>query len=233
MTEIAIKDPDKTPMWSVPGTKLFLSFENPGPISIDVEALTPDQKKIIAYDLSRQVLVGKETDALFTQGPTGTIAHVNGTLAAKSYAKVIKIFHEPEEGQFISVQVQPKVAPAQIQEAMKQDLMEDRKTVLSEFLDQHVATVKKDLPGKSLSELRILKDIELQKKKRPSVISLIDALVSKAQSEVFAAIQKSQVTQSPKPITPTDLPAKYLENVTGVVESDHRDVTIKLGADDE
>jgi hypothetical protein len=229
MLEIAIKDGDKTPMWSVPGTRLFLSFESPGPITVDINTLTPDQKKIIAQDISRGTLVGKNTDELLVavagHSKDPTLPGHKGS-PAKSYSK-IRLVRDEEEGYNIKVTDRPPVIVEQ-----PIDPQEERRAGLRAFLDKHVATVKKELSGRSLSELRILRDIELHDKNRGSVIKLIDQLISKAQSEVFNSIQKSF---NPNAATPNeqDLPKQYLENITGVVESEYQDVTIKLGADDD
>ena len=238
MLEIAIRDTDRTPMWNVPGTKLFLSYEAPGPIPVDISVLSLEQKKVIAHDLARGVIVGKNTEELMTPAnlSRSTPPIKGGGSLAKSYSR-LQLVRDPDEGGLVAVPVREAeviapVTPEQVKESFMFDPMEERRGVLKKFLAQHVATVKKELPGRSLSELRILKDIELNGKNRPSVIYLIDALVSKAQADVFNSIQKSYDPKGTLPV-PQDLPKPYLDNVTPVIDSDHEDVTIKLGADDE
>ena len=230
MLEIAILDTDKTPMWSVPGTTLFLSFQEPGPLKIDISKLTIDQKKIIAQDISRGVLLGKETEALFGAVSLNSDNPVykggNGSLA-KSYSN-IRLVRDTEEGYAVKVESkekQPEFIPDPI------TIIDQRNKVLKEFLDKHVATVKKELPGRSLSELRILLDFESRDKNRASVVKLINLLISKAQAEVFNSIQKSN-NPSIKVTDQNDLPKRYLENVTNVIESDFTDVEIQLGVKD-
>lgn len=227
--QVAIRDTDKTPMWSLPGTKLFLSYEAPGPIDVDIQVLTLDQKKIIAQDISRLVLVAKQVDelhAVIAGSNTNDPIYKGGKgSTAKSYSK-IKLVRDEEEGYNVAIKQQIKIPEILV------DPMEERKHVLKDFLDKHVATVKKEIPGRSLSELRILRDLEATDKNRASVMKLIDMLISKAQAEVFNSIQKSFNPMETK-VTPQDLPRQYLENVTSVLESESEDITIKLGADDD
>lgn len=231
MLQVAIRNVDKTPTWSLPGTKLFLSFESPGPVDIDISQLTLDQKKILAQDISRAVLVGKEVEELhrvIASSNTNDPVYKGGKgTLAKSYSH-IRLVRDEEEGHIVKVtqQVPITVVP------LVDDMMEERQGILKEFLNKHVATVKKELPGRSLSELRILRELEKNTKNRNSVVKLIDALISKAQAEVFNSIQKENNTYSANK-QPSDLPAQYLGNVTSVLESDIEEVTIKFGADDE
>jgi hypothetical protein len=234
MIEIAIKDTDKTPVWMLPGTKVCLSFEEPGPIAIDVNKLTMDQKKTLAQDIARGVLVSKNAEELMNSTfLTSAGQNIKGHLAAKSFASpLVKVYREPDEGTYLGIEVGRKIEPAVIQEGFKEDPMKERRNFLAVELDKHVATVKKELPARSLSELRIMRDIEAHDKNRPSVLKLIDTLISKAQAEVFESLQKNYDPKAGSPV-PSDLPKQYLDNVTAVVDSDHEDVTIKLGADDE
>ncbi len=234
MLQVAIKDLDKTPMWSLPGTKLFLSFEEPGPIDVDINQLTLDQKKILAQEISRGALVAKGVDDLHN-ALSGANANDpvykggKGTLA-KSYSK-IRVVRDEEEGYVVKMTTKEQsVAPVEV---ISIDPLEERKGVLIQFLNKHVATVKKELPGRSLTELRMLREIESQDKKRGSVIKLIDALISKAQAEVFNSIQRSYDPNAKLPaIKDPELSNAYLDNVSSIVDSDYTDVTIKLGADD-
>ena len=228
MLQIAIRDTDKTPTWSLPGTLLFLSFEAPGPIDVDIQALSLDQKKILAQDISRTVLAAKgveELHAVIVGSNTNDPVYKGGTgSTAKSYAKVRMV--RDEEGHAVAFHQKP------LEVAAPFDPLEDRKHALSGFLEKHVATVKKELPGKSLSELRILRDLEAKDKNRASVLKMIDTLISKAQSEVFNSIQKDYNPSLETRPSTHDLPRQYLDNVTSVVESEAEEVTIKLGADD-
>ncbi len=230
MLQVAIKDTDRTPTWSLPGTRLFLSFEEPGPIDVDLQGLTLDQKKIIAQDISRSVLAAKgveELHAIIAGSNTNDPIYKGGKgSTAKSYSK-IKLVRDEEEGYAVAVKEE-----VQIPQEIMLDPIEERQAVLKVFLDKHVATVKKEIPGRSLAELRILRDLESNGKNRASVLVLINTLISKAQSEVFNSIQKSFNPMETK-VTPQDLPRQYLDNVTSVVESESEDITIKLGADDD
>ena len=239
MIEIAIKDTDKTPTWMLPGTNVFLSFEAPGPVSVDVEKLTSDQKKTLAQDIARGVLIGKNAEELMNSSfLTNAGQNIKGVIAAKSYAapQLVKVYRDPDEGGYLGIRVGRPVAVVPTQEAIvegfKEDPLADRRMLLKAELDKHVATVKKELPMRSLAELRLMRDIEATDKNRPSVLVLIDKLISKAQAEVFHSIQKSYDPKAGQPAQ-ADLPKQYLDNVTGVVDSDHEDVTIKLGTDDE
>lgn len=230
--QVAIRDTDKTPMWSLPGTRLFLSFESPGPIDIDIKTLTLEQQKVIAQEISRSVLVAQGIDELHaviasSGGNNASILNGGKGSLAKSYSK-IKLVRDDEEGYVVKMPEQKQA----VQPEIFLDPVEERHHVLKEFLSQHVATVKKDLPGRSLSELRIIRDLEGKDKNRASVLKLVNELISKAQADVFHSIQKSYNPKLETKVVQADLPKQYLDNVTSVVESDHKEVTIKLGADD-
>ena len=237
--EIALSNPDRTPMWNIPGTKLFLSYESPGPLSVETDSLSTEHKRILAQDLSRRVLVGKNTDSLFQpevlQIESKQIQ--GGGSLAKSYSNVrtLRVARDQDEGYLLvdkNKEVKPTIVETKVTEVDLTDMIEQREVSLKNLLNQHVATVKKDIPGKTLSELRILRDIESQYKKRPSVIKLLDQLISKAQAQVFESIQNSYDTKASL-IIPKDLPVQYLDNVTSVVESEYQEVTIKLGTNEE
>ena len=95
--EIAIANLDKTPIWNLPGTKFFLSFESPGPIEVELDNLTNEQKRTIAQDISRKVLIGKNAEELLTPANivNSTKPLQGGGSLAKSY---VQLHRDKEEG---------------------------------------------------------------------------------------------------------------------------------------
>lgn len=52
-------------MWFLPNAKLHLSFENPGPIEIDIASLSDDEKKLVILgSRDKQIILSEKEDVL-------------------------------------------------------------------------------------------------------------------------------------------------------------------------
>lgn len=215
--EIAIADRDRTPMWTIPGTNIFLSYEEPGPITLDTSLLTSDQKATILHAVKREVLVAKGLEeirpAVQTQTPTPNVS------VAKSYAVI-------EDDVYTHKAIAPDV-PVVVDpvEEVKAKLEAHRKNIAT-IMGKPLFTVKKNLLTMSMADLYYAKSIEQSKGNRKSVISAIDDMINKLEKDVSDNIAKNTSDMEVK-----ELPLST--QITDVEDSEETRVEVSLEDSDE
>lgn len=214
MIQITIKDTDKIPMWFLPGTKIYINFDNPS-TEIDETKLTEAQKRTIAVDVQRGVLE--------CSVPIKLEALLQPTESTKAVT--------PQVPQSSKIQNKPTLET--IEETRNQRIEEIKSCLTMKLTD-----LKKLIKSKSISELRILLDEERADKNRKTIIQTIELAISKHQAQVFNEVAKELGGINPvtTKLTIKDFDGirdtQYLDNISDVIESEITEVRIKLGADD-
>ncbi len=203
--EIAIADIEKTSTWYIIGTDIFLSFENPGPITVDASKLTQDQVNTIRAATSANVIVTKGLDEL-AQTPVPQRAQ------AKSYSKLSPDVYKAPEG----LKNLPAIVTADLRNTpgliatgdVLSDIKESkdmRKKEIKKLLDKPLYTAKKNIASMTISDLKLAFEAETEGKGRASVLTVINDMISKFNSEVSEHIAKNASNQKlpkEKPLSP-------------------------------
>lgn len=210
--EIAIADREKTPMWYIVGTEIFLSYEEPGPITIDIQNLTPDQVNTIRNAASNKTLIVKGLEQL-AGAPS-----INKPLG-KSYATISPDVYKT------AVAIPKELMPIlkSLEEPQTPDgYVADKKKKIKALLSKPLYTAKKNLVGMNISELKVALEVELSDKCRKSVISIINDMITRFNGEVDEHITKNETdyTVKEKPLSP---------QLTDIEESNSESVKIDLG----
>jgi len=209
------KTSDTNIFWMLPGTGISLSFENAGPIDVDVNTLNKAQKQLVLQAIRLGIVKSPTPQELLD--PTIRTSSPETIMPSKSYNKT------------------ESIKPAQVEERVFSRLDERVKTVKG-ILNKPLGTIKKELPKKSLTELRILQQEEKAAKKRKTILSAIEKLIDTLQLEVSRSIGGKDLEVDAKDVakkTEKELKGSYLDNLTDVVESDEEEITIKLGFDED
>lgn len=220
MLTISLIENDRFPVWSLPGTDVFLSFESPGPVNIDPVGLTEINKRaIITGAKLGQVKVTGLEQILPPPAPIPVLDEPTLPMA-KSYAPQPLVEVSPTNFSTETVNKFVKIR-------------EEKKSIdLKGLLSKSLSSIKKELPPRNKQELLLLRELEQKGKNRKTVVKLINDLLEKITNEVSASIAASE-GKGPKIMAPVDLPAKFLPNLGEVVESQGETITIKLGPDQE
>lgn len=199
-------------MWFLIGTTIHLSFEHPGPVEVDMDALRPDQKQQVIWSLQKGVI---GSDQPLEEA-------VAKSLVARSYSN-------PPEIKTEQVVESSTTLPAlNAQQA-------ERRTALKAALSQNFNSFKKDMKTYTIYDLRMLKDIETEGKARKSTLDLLETAITKHQNEVSKSVAREDNTA--KPVNPKALLGGGHRvdwgNITDIVEEEFEDVEIDVGVTDE
>ncbi len=212
--EIKIKDVDKYPMWALPEANLFLSMDNNKFLNVDIEDLSPMSKVVVWNSIQLGALVSKNDEDL------------------KEY---INRLHKPKK---VSNTSQDKFAESVNRVQSVQQIKGLKNSELVKVLKSNVSTLKRELPDKSLSELRILQELEKNGKKRKTVVKIINELLNSEEKQVLDSVKnienKNALTEEEyqeKQIY-KGLERPYLDNLQSVVQSEEEEITIRFGEDD-
>ena len=207
--EIAIADRDRTPVWSIPGTNIYLTYDEPGPLVIDSSRLTDQHKNIIQLAVDRQLIVAKGIEEIRVSPETKPIA--------RSYAII--------EHDVYTVQPTIVTSSGTPQELIRQ-LDSQRREEVGKILKKNLAVAKSLIAKMAIPELRIAMEIETSRKSpRKNVILCIDGMIKKLNKEVYETVTKAQseIPTKEKPLSP---------QLTEIVESDFEEVSVSLDAEE-
>jgi hypothetical protein len=201
-----IKLSDKATMFFVIGTKIHLSFQDPGPKEVDFNNLRTDQKQQILWAIQNGTILSDRKED-----------EVRKEVIAKSYAQTVADVKAAVE------------APATVGE-----FESSREEELKHFLTSKYNDFKKNLKDYNIAELRVMLKLEKEGKSRKSNLDLIENAISKHQVEVAKSIKDDirPMVNDPKKVISTGLKVDW-SNIEDVVESDTEEVKINLGAKDE
>lgn len=197
--QIQLADKDKCSMLFL-GNGLNFTYDEPGPVEVDVAALTPDQRTQLYYHWKRGVLAVSDEDGL------KSACHVPPP-APKSYAPAVQV---------IENDAQPVTQPMDVDDALKA-----RATRLRTLLREKIGVIKKKMPTLSGVELLELLELEKTTKNRKKLLAMIQEFVVKTRQDVSRAVGLEDVGD--KTFNPRE---QALDNSLDVVESEMEDVTL-------
>lgn len=197
--QISLADKDKCSMLFL-GNGLNFTYDEPGPVEVDLNTLTPDQRTQVYYHWKRGVLSVSDEDQL------KSIYQQAAPPPAKSYATTTVIQNE----------AQPVTQPQDIDEALKA-----RTARLKTILRKKINAIKRDLHTLSGVELLELVELEKQTKNRQKLIELLNSYIIKTRQDVSKSVGTEDVGKSI--FVPN---AQALDNSLDVVESEMEDVTL-------
>jgi hypothetical protein len=185
-------DPDRGAFCFI-GQHAF-TFGEPGPKEIDIEDLSPEEKKQLLYNLRRGVLIADDPDI------------VNRLAEPSNYAT-------PDERP-IERDKPIQITSLSPQEAIEKDLEE-----LKTLLKGKVATIKRQASDLRPARARKLLELERSGKSRKSVISFLEKLTSNHASMVTEKISEELVPKDRVQVTQlstqlTDIVESEEEEVT-------------------
>jgi len=195
--QIGLKDKDRTGMCMI-GTRLSFTWDNPGPIDIDVNKLTPEEVKQVVYNVNRGVLTVDPVDelqALVDKIPPAT---------ALGGAPVAHI---------------PPVTPQQSLDPAKE--IEDDIKKLNKLLLSSIDTIKKETRGFRAARLRRLRELETEGQKRDSLLVYLDELLKTYTASVAASVGNEDVGGK----FAAHAPGSVSTQVGDVVESEMQEIT--------
>lgn len=216
--EIAIADIDKTPTWYIVGTDIFLSFENPGPITIDPKKLTPDQVTTIRNAANQHIIVAKGLESL-SEAPS-----LNKSLG-KSYATISSdIYKVPSPIVTAEVTSLHHTVTKTIDDPIEH--LDSKRKELKTMLKKPMYTVKKNLMNMGISELKLAFELETSDKARASVLTMINDMITKFNREVSAHIAKNESKH--------ELPKEksLSPQLTDIIEEDTGSIEVSVGDND-
>jgi hypothetical protein len=218
MIDLSIVNTNKTMFWSLPGTNLNLNFENPGPVMVDVSALSRNNQVIIWNALYTKVLKttnANELRSLIFPAPVEVkpvpqvvvpvTPTVDTTTSAWHYSESTRLLEE-------------RLAKIE-DEKEKKKRAEARK-----FLNQKLGIMKKLLPTKSVEDLTITLEEENFGKKRKSITSVIEGLIKSAEEKETKKLLTLECKK--------DLPSLYRDNISEVEVSEEEEIEILLKPED-
>jgi len=184
-----------------------LTFDEPGPVEVDLESLTPAQFNQLSYNLLR-----------------GAIA-VDKPEEMGHYARKIN----PVEAETIVEEPVP-VVPKEIDE-----VIEEQEVELKKLLTKTIATIKKSVPAMRAGEIRKLLNMEKAGKNRKSLVQFLSEANEAHENAVTSHVGKQGIDlDAHKGIVKGGLGlGKYSNNVTDVVDSEEEEVTIKTTAEED
>lgn len=186
-----------------------LTYDDPGPVDIDVKSLTPRQFQQLSYNLLRGAIAVDKPEEL-------------GHYARERFKQPV------EEGK-----VQQPTAPAPKKEIT--EVIEEQEEDLKSLLTKNISSIKKNVPVLTPGQTKKLLELEKAGKNRKSLVQFLeeaskafeDAVANKfgeggIDLEAHAGLVKGGLGLG-----------KYSQNVTDVVDSDVEEVTIKTTADED
>lgn len=172
------------------GSQVF-TYGDPGPRKIDVDGLSPEERRQFIYNINRGVLKAKDIEGLVPEQPVAAAPQ------------------------------QALAQPAQPLQNAIDKAVEEQYKKLKTLSGKAVASIKKEAVDLGANELQKLKTLELEGKKRKSVLGLIDELLEKHQSTVLANVGGDDVGAMF-----ADDPQGTSTQVSEVVESDMEQVVL-------
>ena len=193
-------------MWFLIGTKIHLSFENPGPVEVDIDSLRTDQRQQLIWSLQKGVLKSDKPLQEVTAKPQ----------VAKGYAAAA-----------LTAEVKEAVStPTVLDEAN-----EERRKKLKVALAAPQNTFKKELKTHNVSDLRLMLELEQEGKNRKTTLNLLETAISKHQAEVMKNVTVED-SNAANPDAKKLLGGSKVnwQNIEEIVESEDEEVKINLGA---
>lgn len=184
-----------------------LTFDEPGPVEIDINNLTPSQFSQLSYNLLR-----------------GAIA-VDKPEEMGHYARTL----DPVVTETV-VEEATTSKPKKIDEVIEEQELE-----LKKLLNKTINTVKKSVPAMRAGEIRKLLALEKGGKNRKSLVQFLSEANEAHINAVTSHVGKKGINiNAHKGIVSGGLGlGKYSKNLTDVVDSEEETVTIKTTTDEE
>lgn len=196
---------DKSSMCGI-GKKVFLNFENPGPIELDPKTLDRQELGQLVMLIRMQHVLVSDVDEL------------NSILEGLQKSAPQPATAKPT----------PVTAPAR--EVTIEDLQEQDTAALKKILAGSMASVKKDIAALPPSKIRKLLELERQGTARKGIINLATELLAKHQEAVTAKVGTEDIgtaTDASKAEIGKGMRGVILDNISDIVESEVTPVTLK------
>jgi hypothetical protein len=184
-----------------------LTFDEPGPVDVDVQSLTPAQFNQLSYNLLRGAIAVDKPEEL---------GH---------YARTLQPVGETV--------VEEPVTPAQPKEI--DEVIEDQQQELKKLLTKTVSTIKKSVPAMRAGELRKLLELEKSGKNRKSLVQFLDEACEAHANAVTHHVGDEGIDlKAHAGLVKGGLGLRrYSQNLTDVVDSEEEEVTIKTTAEED
>lgn len=185
-----------------------LTFDEPGPVEIDVESLPLDQKNQLLYNCRRGVLACGEPDELIRM--------------CESLVSVAKSYSTPDENP-----INPTTPPpiVDVVDPVEEDLKE-----LKTMLKLSVETIKSKVVDLSPSRTRKLLELEVAGKSRKGLKTFLNEILAKYAQGVLDSVGDEDVGDKYSLTTAGQIGSKQ---VSDVVESDLEQVVLNSIEDTE
>lgn len=186
------------------GKRVFLTFENPGPVELDPKSLS--REELI------QLVAMIRSERLRVEG----LAELNAVLEGI----------QKSTPQKAAVQQ----APVVVKEVTIEEIQEHETVELKRLLESSVATVKKEIATMPPSKLRKVKKLEEEGKNRATILALTKELIAKHEKAVQVKVGTEDIgaaTEASKVEIGKGMHGVILDNISDVVESDVTPVTLK------
>ena len=167
--KLSLANRDKISMLFL-GKTLAFNYDNPGPIEIRLESLTPDIKNQILYNCRNGVLLCDDIAAL--------------KKSCAGLPAAAKTFSTPAEA--------PVTKVKSVMDIMA-NKAEANKTELRNLLKEKIGVIKARSAHLPLQHLKILLSLEKNWKKRKAVVSLLDEMVAKQTKSVVELLGPEDV----------------------------------------
>lgn len=206
--QVALADRDKQSMLFL-GEPLNFTYDTPGPVTVNLDELSPTQKNQLMYNCRIGALAVSDKDAL-----------LEACAALPAASPAFTTGHEQP--------VQKQEPPKDAMRAAEEDL--DK---LKELLDAHHSTVKKNVVGLRPAQLRSLLELEQSGKKRKSVLKFLEEVVAKHADSVTSQLaEEGDLMDAPRNAVFQADPGARSTQITDVIESDEEEVTL-IPSDEE
>jgi hypothetical protein len=193
--QVALANKDRQSMLFL-GEPLNFSYDEPGPIEVELGELTEAQKNQLFYNWRQGVLSVSDESQL---------EEVCNTAPAAT-----KSFVTPKE---LPMARSPKDAVQQI---------DDSKKVLRKLLSKRIGTIKKEVSQMTISQVRDIIELENEWKKRKGLLKFLDELIGKHEKDVTQRVGVEEVGDSTFPV---GVKRDKLDQIMDVIESDEKTVT--------
>lgn len=205
--QVALADRERQSMLFL-GDPLNFTYDTPGPVTVDLDTLTLEQKNQLMYSCRIGALAVSDADAL-----------VQACAALPAASPSFTTGHE---------QPVEQVAPKNALEGAEEDL--DK---LRELLDAHHSTVKKNVAMLRPAQIRTLLELEEAGKKRKSVLKFLNEVVARHSDSVTGQLAEGgDLMDAPRCAVFQEDPQARSTQITDVIESDEEEVTL-IPSDEE
>jgi hypothetical protein len=192
----------KTFMWFLPGGKYHLSDNNPGPIEVDYDSLSPQEKTIVVQSIKSGKIVGELPE------PKATVAPVQAP-------------HISTLNMDLS-DVSPIIVTSAEQ---REKLPREAERQANAMLAKTLGTIKKEIAGENnIRILRFALEEEKANRNRKTIVSALQSKIDYLSSQVITKIENAK----PGPELKAHSKEEVLANSFSIEESEVEEITVRL-----